>query len=118
MRIGVDVGGTTVKVGFIDDYKIVDRIVVETKKETLFDDVLRETKKYVELKKYDVDGIGFGLPGHVLGTYIDKLPNVGIASDCTECGMCVEECPQHIDIPKVMKDVVKTFETEYYGFVD
>ena len=47
-----------------------------------------------------------------------KLPNVGIASDCTECGMCVEECPQHIDIPEVMKDVVKTFETEYYGFVD
>ena len=45
-----------------------------------------------------------------------KLPGVGIASDCTECEMCVEECPQHIDIPKVMKDVAKTFETEYYGF--
>ena len=45
-----------------------------------------------------------------------KLPGVGIASDCSECGMCVEECPQHIDIPKVMKDVVKIFETEYYGF--
>ena len=45
-----------------------------------------------------------------------KLPGAGIASDCTECEMCVEECPQHIDIPKVMKDVVKTFETEYYGF--
>ena len=47
-----------------------------------------------------------------------KLPGVGIASDCSECGMCVEECPQHIDIPEVMKDVAKTFETEYYGFVD
>ena len=45
-----------------------------------------------------------------------KLLGVGIASDCTECEMCVEECPQHIDIPKVMKDVAKTFETEYYGF--
>ena len=45
-----------------------------------------------------------------------KLPSAGIASDCTECEMCVEECPQHIDIPKIMKDVVKTFETEYYGF--
>ena len=78
MRVGVDVGGTTVKVGFVDNYKIIDRLVVETKKETLFDDVLREIKKYVDLKKYDVEGIGFGLPGHVLGTYIDKLPNVGI----------------------------------------
>ncbi|WP_295592771.1 aldo/keto reductase [uncultured Methanobrevibacter sp.] len=47
-----------------------------------------------------------------------KLSGVGIASDCSECGMCVEECPQHIDIPEVMKDVAKTFETEYYGFVD
>jgi glucokinase len=78
LRIGVDVGGTTVKVGFVDDYKIVDRLVVETKKETLFDDVLRETKKYVDSKNYQIEGIGFGLPGHVLGTYIDKLPNVGI----------------------------------------
>ncbi len=47
-----------------------------------------------------------------------KLPGAGIASDCSECGMCVEECPQHIDIPEVMKDVAKTFETEYYGFVE
>lgn len=47
-----------------------------------------------------------------------KLPDVGLASDCTECEMCVEECPQHINIPEVMKDVAKTFETEYYGFTD
>lgn len=47
-----------------------------------------------------------------------KIPGAGLASDCTECGMCVEECPQHIDIPEVMKDVVKTFETSYYGFTD
>ena len=47
-----------------------------------------------------------------------KLPNVSIASDCTECGICIEECPQHIDIPEVMKDVAETFETDYYGFGD
>ena len=47
-----------------------------------------------------------------------KLPGVGLASDCIECGMCVEECPQHIDIPEVMKDVAKTFETDHYGFTD
>lgn len=78
MRIGVDVGGTTVKVGFIDNYQIVDRLVVETKKETLFDDVFIAIKDYVEKKNYAVDGIGIGLPGHVVGTCIDKLPNVGI----------------------------------------
>lgn len=45
-----------------------------------------------------------------------KLPNVGIASDCVECESCIEECPQQINIPEVLKDVQKTFETENYGF--
>ena len=45
-----------------------------------------------------------------------KLPGVGIASDCSECETCIEECPQEIDIPKVLKDVAKAFETEVYGF--
>ena len=78
MRVGVDVGGTTVKVGFIDNYQIVDRLVVETKKETLFYDVCREIKAYANKKNYKIDSMGFGLPGHIVGTYIDKLPNVGI----------------------------------------
>ena len=47
-----------------------------------------------------------------------KIPGVGLASDCTECEACVKECPQHIDIPEVMKDVAKIFETDYYGFTD
>lgn len=45
-----------------------------------------------------------------------KLPDVGIASDCIECESCIEECPQQINIPEVLKDVAKTFETEVYGF--
>lgn len=47
-----------------------------------------------------------------------KLPDVGIASDCIECELCLEECPQKINIPEVLKDVAKTFETEIYGFND
>lgn len=45
-----------------------------------------------------------------------KLLDVGIASDCIECEACIEECPQSINIPDVLKDVAKTFETEIYGF--
>ena len=45
-----------------------------------------------------------------------KLPGVGLASDCMECDTCIEECPQQINIPEVLKDVAKTFETEIYGF--
>ncbi len=47
-----------------------------------------------------------------------KLPDVGIASDCIECEVCLEECPQQINIPEVLKDVAKTFETEIYGFTE
>ncbi|MHC4601243.1 MAG: aldo/keto reductase [Planctomycetota bacterium] len=32
------------------------------------------------------------------------------ASQCTECGECVEKCPQEIDIPTEMKRVAETFE--------
>ena len=45
-----------------------------------------------------------------------KLEGVGIASDCIECEVCIEECPQSINIPDVLKDVAKTFETQIYGF--
>lgn len=45
-----------------------------------------------------------------------KLDGVGIASDCIECELCIEECPQKIMIPDVLKDVAATFETEINGF--
>lgn len=47
-----------------------------------------------------------------------KLPDVGIASDCSQCESCIEECPQQINIPEILKDVAKTFETEGYGFTN
>ena len=37
------------------------------------------------------------------------------ASLCVECGECVEHCPQHIDIPERLKEVVDYCETEGIG---
>lgn len=34
-----------------------------------------------------------------------------MARQCVECGICLEKCPQHIDIPSKLKDVSKIFET-------
>ena len=78
MRVGIDVGGTTVKIGIFDNYQVIDKFVVETKKETLFTDVCESIKKRCNEKNYTIDKIGIGLPGHVVGNVIDKLPNVGI----------------------------------------
>ncbi|NLE38939.1 MAG: hypothetical protein GX621_13025, partial [Pirellulaceae bacterium] len=33
-----------------------------------------------------------------------------LASQCTECGRCVEKCPQRLPIPRLLKDVRRTFE--------
>lgn len=78
MRCGVDVGGTTVKIGFIDNYKIIYSYSIPTNKETLFDDVLKSIKDYVDENKIYLEFIGFGLPGNVRDNIIVKLPNVGI----------------------------------------
>ncbi|MDO5852363.1 MAG: aldo/keto reductase [Methanobacteriaceae archaeon] len=39
----------------------------------------------------------------------------GKASDCIECNLCVEHCPQHLDIPKYLKDVTQLFEVDLVG---
>lgn len=58
---------------------------------------------------------GFSPQGQYYRTYA-KLDGVGIASDCIECGSCVEKCPQHINIPEHMKEIKKVFEIPRYGF--
>ncbi len=73
MRLGIDVGGTTVKIGIIDNKKIIKSFAIPTKKETLFKDIY-EAVKDVE----NIEFIGFGLPGTVRDNYIINLPNIGI----------------------------------------
>lgn len=34
----------------------------------------------------------------------------GYASQCVECGQCVEKCPQHLDIPALLEEVSEKFE--------
>ena len=43
--------------------------------------------------------------------YYDILTNGGAkASDCIQCGACKVQCPQHLDIPELLKEAVKEFE--------
>ena len=45
-------------------------------------------------------------------TYLDYADDEtkGQIADCIECGKCSAKCPQHIDIPAVLKDVANTFK--------
>jgi len=48
--------------------------------------------------------------------YASRLGGIFTAGDpefaslCTECGECIEKCPQHVDIPTVLKSVVAELE--------
>ena len=68
---------------------------------------------YNNEKIQDIDG--FTAVGNAYTNY-SKVEGNSIASDCISCGLCVKECPQHIEIPEIMKDVKKTFEIPLYGF--
>ncbi len=80
MRFGVDVGGTTVKIGVCEDYKVVDTFVVKTTKENLFKDVCEGVVNYAKEHNGTIDFVGFGIPGVVIDNLIVNMPNIGLTN--------------------------------------
>lgn len=42
--------------------------------------------------------------------YKQATTDRGIASECIACGLCEEQCPQHLEIRSLLKTVAETFE--------
>lgn len=79
MIFGVDIGGTTVKIGLVDNLKIIDKYEIPTRKDSLIKDICESLKSYMkEHNMASIEGIGFGVPGNVINNYIYNLPNVGL----------------------------------------
>ena len=78
MRVGIDVGGTTVKVGFIENREFKYNYSIDTRGGNLFEKVFENIKEFAKEKNIKIDCIGIGVPGHVEHNYITKLPNVGL----------------------------------------
>lgn len=79
-NFGIDIGGTTIKIGFFKEYTLIDSYEIKTKK-TLFNDLKKSLKEYLEKNNISINnlyGIGFGIPGNVINNYIYKMPNIGI----------------------------------------
>lgn len=54
--------------------------------------------------------IQFGDNGVSRRSYENAVNERGLASACVECGLCEEQCPQHLEIRSLLKDVAKMFE--------
>lgn len=83
---GVDVGGTTVKMGlFLTDSTLVDKWEIPTRKDiaedVILSDIANSIQKKMEqhqIKRADVTGIGVGVPAAVLGEgHVKKVANLG-----------------------------------------
>jgi len=48
---------------------------------------------------------------YIVGNSLMGAGKTGFASQCVECGECLDKCPQNIPIPDVLKEVSATFET-------
>ncbi len=57
----------------------------------------------------NVDGSKFAYAMRMSGVFTDTEPG-GFASLCTECGQCMEKCPQSLKIPDLLKAVAEELE--------
>lgn len=48
-----------------------------------------------------------------VGGVMNEKGNAGL---CTSCGVCIDKCPQHLNIPKELKKVKKEFEGHGFNF--
>ena len=72
-RIGVDVGGTNVKIALVsDEGKIIYSNSIPTRAEMGYEytinsmkDAIRELLKETKLEASDIEGMGFGFPGQI-----------------------------------------------------
>lgn len=81
MKVGIDIGGTSVKIAFCEDYKIVEEASIPTNKDTL----IKETANYISyyFEKHSdkkLESIGIGVPGVVVNNYVYTMPNIGLAN--------------------------------------
>lgn len=79
MRVGVDIGGTTVKIGFAEAYRLVDYYEIKTKQNSLFSDIFSSILDYIRVYEIEnIEAIGFGIPGMVKDNFIYNMPNIGL----------------------------------------
>ena len=83
--IGVDIGGTTVKIGLVSyEGAILDKFEIKTNVENNGESILKDIRDAIynyltekSINKIDVLGVGFGIPGPVVDNVVYKCTNLG-----------------------------------------
>lgn len=83
--LGIDVGGTSIKIGLFDENQklILTDVLKTNKKENgkyILEELANKIKGILKVKKISNDdllGIGFGVPGPVINNYVVRCPNIG-----------------------------------------
>lgn len=80
---GIDIGGTTVKMGLFDhNQKLIEKWELTTRTgnngEQLFEDIVKSIKEHTKLD--EVIGYGFGIPGPVIDNVVGVVVNLGFSN--------------------------------------
>ena len=108
MKIGIDLGGSHIAIGVIDDKgyiveKIEKRLLSKDKKnikETIENYIIKNTNEL--MSKYKIKEIGIAVPGTIRGTTILKSVNLGVSNYDI-----VENLKKEIDLPIKIKNDAK-----------
>ena len=108
--LGVDVGGTNIRIAVVDENgQMYDVIKESTKARTIegVKDQIISLVNRIDLSKYQVEGIGIGVPGPVQpdGTVI-YIPNLGINESFNLKAM-IEKETDNIPNPKARETCIK-----------
>lgn len=84
-KFGIDIGGTSIKIGCFSDNKLFKKYQIKTDLKDngiyIFDSIALSIKEFMLSEKINEDeviGFGFGVPGNVISNYINFCPNLGL----------------------------------------
>ena len=59
-------------------------------------------------------GVQFGVTDAARGSYRCQIDESGKAGDCIKCGKCEAQCPQHLEIRKLLEEAADIYEKEMH----